>query len=71
MVPDTSSSLDDSRERAEHIDANHMTMTKFSSRNDPGYRKVGEELRLLVKGIGKRLEEERRNELERLDNDNG
>ena len=71
MVPDTSSSLDDSRERAEHIDANHMTMTKFSSKDDPGYRKVGEELRLLVKGIRKRLEEERQEELERPDNDNG
>ena len=71
MVPDTSSSLDDPRERAEHIDANHMTMTKFSSRGDPGYRKVGEELRLLVKGIRKRLEEERQKEQEKLDNDNG
>ena len=64
MGPDTSSSLDDPRERAEHIDANHMTMTKFSGRNDPGYRKVGEEIRLLVKAI-------RKKELERPDNDNG
>ena len=64
MVPDTSSSLDDPRERAEHIDANHMTMTKFSGRNDPGYRKVGEELRLLVKAI-------RKKELERPENDSG
>ena len=71
MVPDTSSSLDDLRERAEHIDADHMTMTKFSGRDDPGYRKVGEELCLLVKGIRKRLEEERRKELERPDNGNG
>ena len=71
MVPDTSSSLDDSRERAEHIDANHMTMTKFSSKDDPGYRKVGEELRLLVKGIRQRLEEERQKEQKSLDNDNG
>ena len=71
MVPDTSSSLDDPRERAEHIDANHMTMTKFSGRDDPGYRKVGEEICLLVKGIRKKLEEERRKELERLDSGNG
>ena len=71
MVPDTSSSLDDPRERAEHIDANHMTMTKFSGRDDPGYRKVGEEICLLVKGIREKLEEERRKELERPDNGNG
>ena len=70
MVPDTSSSLDDLRERTEHIDANHMTMTKFSGRDDPGYRKVGEELRLLVEGIRKRLEG-RQKELERPDNGNG
>ena len=56
MVPDTSSSLDDPRERAEHLDANHMSMTKFSGRDDPGYRKVGGELCVLVKRIQKRLE---------------
>ena len=48
-----------------------MTMTKFSSKDDPGYRKVGEELRLLVKGIRQRLEEERQKEQKSLDNDNG
>ena len=71
MVPDTSSSLDDPRERAEHIDANHMTMTKFSGRDDPGYRKVGVEICLLVKGIRKRLEGERQKEPERTDNGSG
>ena len=71
MVPDTSSSLDDPRERAQHIDANHMTMTRFSSRDDPGYRKVGGELCLLVKDIQKRLEEELQKGLGRLDNGNG
>ena len=70
MVPDTSSSLDNPRERAEHIDANHMTMTKFSGRDDPGYRKVGEELCLLVKGIRKRLEEELQREMEGPDKGN-
>ena len=70
MVPDTSSSLDDPRERAEHIDANHMAMTKFSGRDDPGYRKVGGELRVLVKRIRERLEEELGKELERLDHGN-
>ena len=71
MVPDTSSSLDDPRERAQHIDANHMTMTRFSSRDDPGYRKVGGELCLLVKDIQERLEEELQKGLGRLDIGNG
>ena len=66
-----SSSLDDPRERAQHIDANHMTMTRFSGRDDPGYRKVGGELCLLVKGIQKRLEEELQKERERPENEDG
>lgn len=53
-VPDTSSSLDDPREHAETIPSNHMNMCRFTSRNDPGYLKVGKELRDLTpdgKGI--------------------
>ena len=46
-----------------------MTMTKFSGRDDPGYQKVGGELRVLVKGIRKRLEELRK-EQERPDHVN-
>ena len=64
-----SSSLDDPRERAQHIDANHMNMTRFPSRDDPGYRKVGGELCLLVKDIRERLEKKLREERERSDND--
>ena len=64
-----SSSLDDPRERAQRIDANHMTMTQFSSRDDPGYRKVGGELCLLVEDIRKTLEEELQKERERPEND--
>ena len=71
MVPDTSSSLDDPRERAQHINADHLAMTKFSGRDDPGYRKVGGELCLLVKGIGKRLKEGLQKERERPDDENG
>ena len=66
-----SSSLDDPRERAQHIDANHMDMTRYSSRDDPGYRKVGGDLCLLVKGIRKRLEEELQKERERPEGGNG
>ena len=65
-----SSSLDDPRERAQHINANHMTMTQFPSRDDPGYRKVGGELCYLVQDIQKRLEEELLKEREGPDNDN-
>jgi hypothetical protein len=50
VVPDTSSSLDDPREHAETIPANHTTMCKFSGRDDPGYVKVGRELQRLAKG---------------------
>ena len=66
-----SSSLDDPRERAQHIDANHMDITRYSSRDDPGYRKVGGELCLLVKDIRKRLEEELQKERERPESGSG
>ena len=66
-----SSSLDDPRERAQHIDANHMDMTRYSSRDDTGYRKVGGELCLLVKDIRKRLEEELQKERERPESGSG
>jgi hypothetical protein len=51
VVPDTSSSLDDPREHAETIQANHMNMVRFKSANDPGYEKVSGELRRLVQAI--------------------
>ncbi|OCK95793.1 uncharacterized protein K441DRAFT_555462, partial [Cenococcum geophilum 1.58] len=47
VVPDTSSSLDDPREHAETIPANHMDMARFTGADDPGYRKVSGELRRL------------------------
>ena len=65
-----SSSLDDPRERAQHIDANHLDMTRYSSKSDPGYKKVGE-LCDLVRDIRKRLEEGLQKERERLENDDG
>jgi len=53
VVPDTSSSLDDPREHAETIPANHMDMARFSGDDDPGFRKVGGELRRLVQQLTK------------------
>lgn len=48
VVPDSSFSLDDPREHAETIPANHMNMARFTNAGDPGYRKVGGELKGLV-----------------------
>jgi ankyrin repeat protein len=51
VVPDTSSLLDDTREHAETINANHMDMVRFSSEADPGYQKVAGEIRIIVEQI--------------------
>lgn len=45
VVPDTSSTLDDPREHAETIPANHMNMCRFQSRSDRGYRSLAAEIR--------------------------
>ncbi|KAK2602895.1 hypothetical protein N8I77_009397 [Diaporthe amygdali] len=51
VVPDISSSLDDPREHAETIPANHLDMCKYYGPSDPGYQKVGGELAKIVKQI--------------------
>ncbi|OTA58834.1 hypothetical protein K449DRAFT_373278, partial [Hypoxylon sp. EC38] len=51
IVPDVSSSLDDPRERAESLQANHTAMTRFSGSDDANYIKVGGELRRIVNMI--------------------
>ncbi|KAI1850237.1 hypothetical protein JX266_004095 [Neoarthrinium moseri] len=45
VVPNSSSLLGDSRERAETIQGNHMDMCRFIGREDTGYRKLTGELR--------------------------
>ncbi|KAI1448548.1 hypothetical protein F5Y02DRAFT_373872 [Annulohypoxylon stygium] len=52
VVPDISSTLDDVREHAETIPANHMDMCRYSSRTDPSYQKVGRELERLARQKG-------------------
>lgn len=47
-MPDFSSSLDDPRENAEHIDANHMDMCRFAGPFDAGYIQVGGEIASIV-----------------------
>ncbi|KAH6623102.1 hypothetical protein F5144DRAFT_353119 [Chaetomium tenue] len=48
VVPDTSSTLDDPREHAETISANHMNMCRFETRLDAGYRKVSLEIGSMI-----------------------
>ncbi|KAK3331681.1 hypothetical protein B0T19DRAFT_397518 [Cercophora scortea] len=51
VVPDFSSILGDPREAAETIQANHMDMCRFKSRDDPNYRKVSDELQGMYKDV--------------------
>jgi hypothetical protein len=48
IVPDISSSLDDPREHAETLQADHRNMTKFWGRDDPNYVKLGGELKNVI-----------------------
>jgi hypothetical protein len=51
VVPDFSSSLDDTRERAQHIPGNHMAMCRFAKRDDPGYAQVVREMKEIIDTI--------------------
>jgi len=51
IVPDHSSSLDDPREHAETISANHMDMCRFTSASDPGYQKISAEIKLILQSV--------------------
>lgn len=48
IVPDISSSLDDPREHAETLQADHRNMTKFWGGDDPNYVKLGGELKGVI-----------------------
>ncbi|KAF7507851.1 hypothetical protein GJ744_010015 [Endocarpon pusillum] len=54
VVSDSSSSFGDPREDTEKIAADHSKMCKFTGTEDPGYRKVGPELRRLVRDAARR-----------------
>jgi hypothetical protein len=45
-------------ERRFPIDANHMEMCRYSSKEDDGYRKVSRELSILCEDMEKSLKEE-------------
>ena len=64
VVPDMSSSPDEPRERAQHIKKNHVDMCKFCGFEDPGYQKVGGELKTLVKKLEERLRQQYEEELQ-------
>ncbi|KAK6088470.1 ankyrin repeat-containing protein [Seiridium cupressi] len=51
IVPDVSSSLDDPRERAETIQANHKDMARYWGAQDLNYIRVGGELKRIVKSL--------------------
>ncbi|MCJ1359347.1 MAG: hypothetical protein MMC33_009349 [Icmadophila ericetorum] len=52
VVDDFSSSLDGT-ERRQTINANHLDMCRYTSKNDDGYQKVVGELQIILSGIGK------------------
>ncbi|KAL6805248.1 hypothetical protein J3E68DRAFT_441739 [Trichoderma sp. SZMC 28012] len=51
VVPDHSSLIGDSRERAETLQANHMEMCRYAGKDDPNYHKVAGELRSMYYSI--------------------
>ncbi|KXJ93659.1 hypothetical protein Micbo1qcDRAFT_172568 [Microdochium bolleyi] len=53
VVPEISSTLDDPRERAETISANHMEMCRFAAQSDLGYQKVAGEIRDMIQVLAK------------------
>ncbi|OTA97657.1 hypothetical protein M434DRAFT_191505 [Hypoxylon sp. CO27-5] len=50
IVPDISSCIGDSRERAEILDADHRSMCRYAGARDPNYRKVSDEVRSIYSG---------------------
>ncbi|KAG7118322.1 hypothetical protein HYQ44_005465 [Verticillium longisporum] len=51
VVPDVSSCLGDTRERAEGLDGDHRPICRFSSCSDPNYQKLAAELIEIYDGI--------------------
>ncbi|KAH7128093.1 hypothetical protein B0J13DRAFT_412232, partial [Dactylonectria estremocensis] len=60
-----SSSLDDLKEHAEHINANHFGICRFMVRDDPGYKQVGGELCKIVDKFRRECEELEQTRLEK------
>ena len=51
VVPGESAIIGDPRENRETIHGDHISMVKFSTRNDPGYKKVLNAIEMLLEGL--------------------
>jgi ankyrin repeat domain-containing protein 50 len=47
---------DPGREHVEAINANHMDMCRFNSKDDPGYQQVGTEIKIIVQKCHQKLQ---------------
>ena len=52
VVPGESAIIGDPRENRETIHGDHSSMVKFSSKDDPGYKKVLNSIEMLLEGLG-------------------
>ncbi|KAG8531813.1 uncharacterized protein KY384_003449 [Bacidia gigantensis] len=51
IVPDMSSSFEDTRERAQHLPGNHMSMCRFQSPQDAGYTRICGEIQEILRDL--------------------
>jgi len=52
VVPGESAIIGDARENRETIYGDHISMAKFSTKDDPGYKKVLNSIETLLEGLG-------------------
>ena len=52
VVPAESAIIGDPRENRETIYSDHISMVKFSRKDDPGYKKVLNSIEMLLEGLG-------------------
>jgi len=52
VVPGESAIIGDPRENRETIYGDHVSMVKFSSKDDAGYKKVLNSIEMLLEGLG-------------------
>ena len=52
MVPGESAIIGDPLENRETIHGDHISMVKFSTKNDAGYKKILNSIEMLLEGLG-------------------
>jgi len=52
IVPGESAIIGDGRENRSTIHGDHISMVKFSTKDDPGYKKVLNSIETLLEGLG-------------------